>query len=264
MRIWLFLVISLSFPLFGAEPVNFCDDEAGWPPYYYHPRVDGKPDRSKIVGFNIDLMKEVEKITGLKYTLELMPWKRCLDSVANFDKEKKYEAFMDGTYNKERAEKYYLTTSVYETHEGIWFSQKKYPDGIPITKFTDLNNFSICTILGYNSDIWYEKYQINKTKKFVCCPKDPLGALKMVSLDRCDLLISSLEPIFGSVAIGQYTIPKDIKGIPLIGAETINFYWFVSKKSPRAYELTTKYSQAITILKSNGVAEKILRKYIPK
>jgi len=209
-------------------------------------------------------MKEIKKITGLEYTFKLMPWKRCLDSVAHFGKEKKYEAFMDGSFNMERAEKYYLTTPVYLNHEAIWFSKKKYPNGIPITKFSDLNNFRLCSILGYNTEVWYDKYEINRDKKFICCPKDPFTALKMISLDRCDLLINSLEPVYGGVAIGKYIIPKDIKGIPLIGADTITFHFFIAKTSPRAYELLTKYNQALLILQNNGVSKKIFRKYIPE
>ena len=88
--------------------------------------------------------------------------------------------------------------------------------------------------------------------------------MKRLSSQRCDILLSSLEPVYGGEAIGKYIIPPDIASMVVPGIETTTFHMFVSKSSPRAYELVTKLNQAILILQHNGASKRIFRKYLSK
>lgn len=250
----LFLVASSAAI---AQPVRICNDEAEWPPYTYYPRVDGKPDKSRLTGAVVELLDEIFKINEMEYSMKLLPWKRCLNEVYRFGKNRKYEVFTDGSFSVERTEKYYLSTLIYSTHQGVFYSKKKYPNGVPMQKSSDLNLFTLCGVHGYN----YDTYGLAKEKKIDTGAKTLRHALTKISKLRCDLLPNSLEPVYGGVAVGKYTIPADIASMPIPGMDPTTFHIFVSKSSPRAYELLTKINQAILILQHNGVSKKIFDKY---
>lgn len=246
-----------------AQPVHICDDEEEWAPYAYNPRVDGKPDKSIIIGFTAELLDEIFKLVGIEFTYEFTNWKRCLKHVAFFDKSKKYEVFVNGGFSMDRADKYYVTTPIYKTHQGVFYSKTKYPNGLPLKKASDLNNFKACGINGYDYSYIYTKYGVSEDNKMDLRAKSMAQVLNMVSKSRCDIFLNSLEPVYGGVTIGKHTIPDNVVGMPIPNIEGTTFHIFISKSSPRAYELLTKINQSILILQNNGVSKKILKKYLP-
>ncbi|MFK5894546.1 MAG: transporter substrate-binding domain-containing protein [Pseudomonadota bacterium] len=250
------LVISSNI---RSQPVHICDDSAEWPPYIYYSRMDNKLDKSNLNGATIDLFKEIFKLAKLEYSIQLRPWKRCLLDVENFGKKQRYEVFSNGSFSRERAKKYYVSTPIYQTNQGLFYSTKKYPNGLAINKLSDLNNFKkICGIHGYS----YEEYKLNQNPYQGA--NDITTALKMLSLQRCDIFLSSIEPVYGGEVIGKYTIPADITNIVIPELKPTTFHLFISKSSPRAYELVTKLNQAILILQHNGISEKIFKKHLAK
>lgn len=262
MKSWILTLFLLVFcGDIMAQPVSICDDEAEWPPYIYYSRVNGKPDKSKLTGATVELFDEVFKLIGMKYSIQLRPWKRCLMEVHRFGQNQKFEVFTNGSFSMERADKYYISTSIYETHKGVFYSKKQYPNGLPIRKLSDLNNFDrIDGVLGYT----YEEYKLNSNKNIYQGAPNISASLKRLSSQRCDILLSSLEPVYGGEAIAKYIIPPDIDSMVVPGIETTTFHMFVSKSSPRAYELVTRLNQAILILQHNGVSKRIFRKYLSK
>jgi len=258
---FLFLIIIPG--ILQAEPIKICDDEAEWSPFIYYERVDGKVDRSKLVGFVSELMEEVFKIVGMEHSIKLLPWKRCLLYVDTYGEGKKYEAFINGSFSMERADKYWVTAPLYEMRSGVFYSTKKYPSSPQITKPSDLANFKLCGVHGYNYELLYNEYGVPKSKKIDTGALTTIAALQKISLGRCDLLESSIAVVYGGEAIGQYKIPSDIKSMPIPGGKRPTYHMYIAKTSPRAYELLTKINQALLILQNNGVSKKIYKKYIP-
>jgi polar amino acid transport system substrate-binding protein len=266
MKFW----ILLSFAFFGgfsvtlsAQTVEICSDNSDWAPYSYYPRVNGKADKSRQIGITQDLLKEVFKIVGLKYSITPKPWKRCLREVHEFGRTKQFEAFIDGSFSEERVEKYHLSTTIYSTHPGVFYSTKTYPDGLPLKKPSDLNNFRICGVLGWNYEYFYQKYGVLRSKKIDQGAKTLEAALNKVAKGRCDVLENSIEPVYGGVAIGAITFPPGIKSMRLPGVDPLTFHVFIAKTSPRAYELLTKINQALLVIQHNGVSKSIIKKYLP-
>ena len=188
-----------------------------------------------------------------------MTWKRCLIEVDNFGTNGKFEVFFDGSYNESRAEKYYLTAPIYTTHQGLFYSAAKYPDGPDVKSVADLKNFSICGVSGNNYDVYGLVDSDIKT-----WAKRLNLALKMMAHSRCDLVVNSMEPVYGSKLTGVSLIPDGVIGKPIPGVLPTKFYIFVGKTSPRAYELLTMINQAIAILQNTGVSDRILDKYMSK
>jgi len=247
-----------------ANEVKICDDQGEWAPFSYYERVNGIADKTKLTGAVTDLLNEVFKIVDLKHSIDMIPWKRCTNLVDNYDKSKKYEVFINGSFNKKREEKYLISKPIYYTHQGVFYSKEKYPKGLPFYKKSDINNFKICSVLGYDKEIYYKDYGLAKDKKIDTRAKDILGVLKKISKNRCDIFINSKEPIYGAVAVGKYKLPKDIKSINIPNQKPSSFHIFIAKKSPRASELLEKINKAIVVLQNNGMYDKIFNKYLPE
>ncbi len=261
----LFLYTSLlCLSNVNAKDVKICDDIGEWPPFSYFQRDATGNVTPKLTGAVTELLDEVFKIVDVKYSITMMPWKRCLMSVDNFDRVKKYEIFINGIRSTEREEKYLISKPIYQTHQGVFYSSKKYPKGLPLYKASDINKFKICSIHGYDINLKDKLYAFKKDTKIDDGAKDSLSALKKVSLGRCDILINSKEPIYGSVKIGKFELPKDIKSINMPEIKPTEFYIFIAKKSPRANELLKEINKAIVILETNGISTQIFNKYLPK
>jgi len=259
------LILFLVVPnIVMANEVKICDDKGEWAPFSYYERVDGVADKTKLTGAVTELLTEVFKIVNLKHSIDMIPWKRCTNLVDNYDKTKKYEVFVNGSYNKERAKKFLISKPIYYTHQGVFYSNKKYPNGIPFKNKSDINDFKVCSILGYDTELYYDIYGLSKTKKIDTRAKSTLAVLQKISKDRCDIFINSKEPIYGAVAIGKYKLPKDIKSINIPDQKPTSFHIFIAKKSPRAKELLEKIDKAILLLQNNGISNRIFNKYLPE
>ena len=256
------IITGLTFlsPTAFAQTVHVCDDQAEWPPYLYYERVNGEPDKSKLTGATVDLLKAIFREINMAYTLDLLPWKRCLYYVENFGLSKKYEVFTDGSYNDERYEKYYISAPLYKTHNGVFYSKKRFPEGLPFIRASELNKYNLCGVLGYN----FEPFtSVGVTAEIDTGAPHNRGNLQKLESQRCDFFLSAIEPVYGGQTIGQHIIPKDIVSSPVPGAKKFTFYLFVAKTSPRAFELYAKINQAIIKLQEKGEAEAIFKKYLP-
>ncbi|RLA76017.1 MAG: hypothetical protein DRG78_19825 [Epsilonproteobacteria bacterium] len=256
----LFGLLSIQ-TIINANDVKICDDESEWLPYTYFEREDGKIDKTKLTGATVDLVDDIFKIVDLKYSIDMIPWTRCTKLVEHFDKSHKYEVFLDGTYSTERAEKYYITTPIYTIDTGIFYSTKIHPNGITINKQSDINNYTICDVNGYNIENLYKIYGLKKEIKVDTTATTLSDVLQKIMAGRCDIVLNSIEPTMGTITLSKGKL-DNLKYVVMPNTKSKTFHIFISKKSPRAYELLTKINQAILILQNNGVSKKIFKKYI--
>jgi len=260
----LIMLFSLSFA-FNPEQnqtIHICDDENEWPPFTYYQRVNGKKKTNHLTGAMTELLNEIFKKIHKKYVITLMPWKRCTALVYFYKHAPvKYEMFINGTYNKERAKKYLISDPVYYTYQAVFFSKKKFPEGIIKNGKWDINKYQICDVNGYNIDAYYTKLGLNKNKKIDQGAKDFYTVLKKISAGRCDLVVASEANIYGAEKIGKYKIPADISSQRIPGLKPTAFYIFISKDYPKGKLLLKEINNALKELKEDGTYQKIFSKY---
>ncbi|MCL9780923.1 transporter substrate-binding domain-containing protein [Vibrio sp. S4M6] len=257
MSVLLLLSALVGFPAM-SQVVNICNDNAEWPPYTFHPRDNGKADKSSLVGASYDTLKVIFQQAGMKMEMKMIPWKRCLDEVQNYAKKGQFELFMDGSSNDERMSKYIRTEAFYQTNQGYLYSTKKFPSGPEVKKVSDLNKYKVCGIAGYN----YETYMKNGlTAEIDTRAKSPKNVLQKLSAGRCDIFLSAIEPILGGNLVGQITFTPDIKYAVLNELPKTKFYAWVSKGSPRSAQLVETINNGLNKLKADGELDKIFKKY---
>ncbi|WP_020406824.1 substrate-binding periplasmic protein [Hahella ganghwensis] len=221
-----FLSILLINPA-AANPVKVCDDGAEWPPYIYYERENNQVNKDQLTGATKDLMDRIFSIAGLDYSVELIPWNRCLNEVKSGTR---YEMLSNAGSNPERMVNYHRSLPIYSTTPGVFFSKAKFPQGVKLSGAGDLNQYKLCGIRGYN----YEMYLKAGVKDEIDMGTDSAQAtFSEVLSGRCDIFLSIIEPIFGAVAIGQYTLDSDLSHEAVPGIEPTKFYLWVSRNSPR-------------------------------
>ena len=265
MRNTLVAILTISFTtpyITQAQPVIACGDEAEHPPFLFYGRHNGNQDKARVNGIAIDLLNEISQQTGIEYIFNPRPIKRCMHDVFRFDGiNSRYEILISGKYSKEAAEKYYITSPIYESQEGLWYSKRRFPKGPIIRNINDLNPFVICGISGHDYNWTKEKGLITKIK---IRAKNIQSALQQLSTRRCDLYIGALEAISRYYKSNDYVVPDDIQGTTFPGGgKKSSFHVFISKKSPRAHKLYTKINQSILLMQKTGKSKKIIRKFIP-
>jgi len=253
-------LLFLGLILYAGEVIHICDDSAQWPPFIFKKNINGK---EKLVGVSVDIADEVFKRIGKNYKIDLIPWKRCLYLVENYDKVHKYEMFMDGTYSKKRAENFYLTDSIYHTHPVIWFNKDKYTkEEFKKIIHTNPDKLRYCDVNGYQVAKYHKFLGVSKDKKIDQGAKSSCDALRKISENRCDAMIAAYEGMIGYKVTGQCKIPENITYIDIPVKHKAEFYMFIAKKYPKAKTLLNEINTALKEMKKDGTYQKILDKWL--
>ncbi len=243
----------------GSEEVKICYHDGEWPPYIYFKREGGKVNKAVVLGATVELFNEIFKRIGLEHSMTMMAWKRCLYEVDHFDKNDEFEIFTNGSYSESRADKYYITSALYRARQGLFYSTKKFKIPPTIGTASDLKKYNICGILGYN----YAMYRkLGVTNKIDTAAQGLAHVLKKVAAQKCDFFPSPMEPILAGKKLGVYNYSKDISAIRVPWAGTTTFHAFISKKSPRAFELYTRINHEIQVLQGSGESDMIFNKWL--
>lgn len=241
------------------ENIKTCSHNGEWPPYIYFKKENGVIDKSQVQGATIELFNEIFRRMELTYSMDMIPWVRCLQEVHTFGKNKRYEFFFNASYSEERASKYYITSPLYITNQGLFYSTKRFTSPPKIDSPSDLEGYTLCGILGYNYTMYRELGVMNTIDTGA---KGLSTVLKKIANERCDFFPSPMEPILAGKKLGVYNYSDVIGVIHIPWAGTTGFHAYIAKTSPRAFELYTKINHHLQILKNTGEADKIFKKWL--
>lgn len=259
------LIFIFTLPLLSGEmdkkTVRFCGDGAEWPPYMYYARDSFGEPTGTVMGASLEALQKIFESAGYPLEYELIPWKRCMSAVQFFHQDKTYEAFADGSSNPKREQTYLKTDPFYALTFLAYYSARKFPDGPDVSAPEKVNSYNLCGTQGYNFQPFYDagiKSEIDVSAR------DNLTNLKKLMMDRCDLFLTQHEVILGGAIIGQYKIPAELQAIEIPGVKRQPFYFWVTKKSPRAQQLVDDINTQMQKLKNSNKWEKIFKKYLPQ
>ena len=249
----------------AADPIKVCG--APWAPYLYD--ANGGEGPQKIVGVDLVVLEEITKRTGYEFSIEFLPWKRCLETVANFDRYGRFEIASDATRNKEREKTYYIVGPLYEASTSIYYSRTKYPTG-PVSPETgkvistidEMKDFKICGILGFNYEGYYTRHNMPRGGiQLDTGAKNYLSALSMVSAQRCDMMETQTNMITGAIVTGELEVPEDIACLSA-NEGTVGFNLLVSRTSPRGAEIAKKMNKILDEMRDSGELKRIVDTHI--
>lgn len=235
-----------------GKVIHICEDAAEWPPYHYLERENGKKTE-EIVGYGIDVLDRIFGKHGISYKIDFLPWKRCL---AEVKKGGKYQMALSGSYSRERDDAYHLV-NWYKTTVYYFYSKKRHPQGLKIEKLSDLENYDLGGVRGYNY-YFLGEYEQKMDKG----AENIETVIKKMSLGRFDLTFEQYEIFSGFRAIGyDHLGNQDLGFAKLPGVEPTWFNMMISKNYVHSPELKKILSEGIAQLFWSGEHKILLEKH---
>lgn len=224
--------------------IAVCDDENEWPPYSYYQRV-GDTKTAVVTGFAVAVLDDIFKRRGVAYTIDLIPWARCL-AVTILGKE--YGMVLNMSHNTERAKSFLFSRPYYATTAYYYYSRQNHPAGLSIGGRADIRKYRVCGVQGYN----YDGYGIPPGEVDQGA-KNFEALINKVKLGRCAMFLEKDEIMMGYSTIGKhYLADPDLAKAPIPGMKPSLFYFAVSKRYPHAEQLRSLIDEELIQMESNG------------
>jgi len=250
------LLTMLNTVVKAEETVKVCDDLSPWPPFSYPVPAQNGKTTTRNMGSMVEFLDVLFKEIGLEYTLRHKPWKRCLEELKSSSGPDGIEIVINAGFSLERAKVYYVSKPIYQTTPGVFYSIDKYPTGLELNSLRDLKNFKICGVRGYS----YQEYGLADSDLF-SVSATLKKILKMVSLGRCEIVVSSIEPALGSKLYGDKILPDNVRIISIPQVTAATFHLLIARNSSRGSQLLERMNFAIDKLLNDGTWDRIMKKY---
>ncbi|WP_019615744.1 substrate-binding periplasmic protein [Psychromonas ossibalaenae] len=235
------------------ELVRVCDDSGEWPPFIHYQSRDADKGVA-VVGYSVDVIEAVFAENNIQFSVDLIPWKRCLREVELGE----YDMLLNASSNDDRARKYYLSSSYYAVTPYYFYSKKHNPDGLTIRSRADLSKYRVGCIIGYNYDYWGIK-----TVEVDRDANDYAHLIGKLHRNRVDLFVENMEVIAGFSLIGQNFIDDpDLGYRPFPEALPTPFHMMFTRNE-RGQKLMRLVNKTLAEMQKSGQLQEFLKKYFP-
>jgi polar amino acid transport system substrate-binding protein len=238
--LWFFLIVAFDSGTAGVDLVIVTNE---LPPYVSQNENDD---------FVLDILNEIAREMGVRFSYEFLPWKRCEIAVDNHDAW----AAVPYVPNSERKMKFLFSDKLYNK-QSLFFSyrssgSKRIPE---YTRISDLKPYRIGGVRGYyyeplfaQEEILYEPVESEEMN----FRKLKAGRIDLVPSDELTgwFLIRRLYP---DDADSFYTLSKPL--------DASGNFLMVSKTYPDAENLLRRFNTSMKIIKNNGVFRKIVDRH---
>jgi polar amino acid transport system substrate-binding protein len=226
-------------PVF-AETITVAFEE--WPPYEFSSNND-------VVGTDALILKEVGKRLGVTFNFVSLPWARALSAVTRGD----VDAIFSLSKSPEREKDMVFPATPLNYERKVFLSLKG--SGVKVAGWADLKGLKVGVVRGNNNG-----------KDF-----DAQSGYVKVEADNQEQLISMLAGKRFDVAITSDMVGLDIakklgyatlvEMQPFVVAEMPLFLAFSKAKGTKAEKWAALCSEQLTLLKKEGVIDRILQTY---
>ncbi|WP_317204972.1 substrate-binding periplasmic protein [Janthinobacterium sp.] len=261
------VLAALSGAAHGAAPtpppatlsggrVGICDDVAEWPPYTYYRRENGRKTK-EVRGNSLRVVEAIFARHGIRYEIQLLPWKRCLLEVAG---GARFQMLLSATSNPERRAAYLFSRPYYATHYHYFYSRRAHPEGLEIRRPADLNRYTLGGIAGYA----YSQLAGVDTGAMMRTVDYP-ALVKMLRAGRFDAFAEDIEVIEGMAKLGERDFLRggELAHAPLPGAGENTFHMMFTRATPLGAALQALIDRELARMEKSGQLRKLLDAPMP-
>jgi len=240
----------------SGQTIQFCGDGAEWPPYTYFERRDGKTTKN-VVGYDVDVLDKILSPLGIRFTVELPPWRRCLVLAKQ---GKRYQVALSSSFNNERQKNYLMSDNYYATHFHYFFNKSRIDLAKQIITPADLfDRGTVCGLQGYN----YEGTGVFKNNQINQSARDLHSVIGRTLSGRCSYFLFRWEIFQGFKLIGEELENfNHISSHPVPEMREDKFYMLISKGHAQSQELLRVINAGIQKLRDSGELTRLLNQYI--
>lgn len=237
-----FAVFAVLLGVIGARP-----HAAVAAPHLYITTESSPPasmrDGNEVIGSGADKVREIMARTGIRYTLELLPWKRAY----TFALQRPDACVFSTTRTPEREAKFKW---VGPTDEGEWVLMGRADRNFQLHSLEDARPLRIGT---YNGDA-RDEFLRSRGFQVDPAPNDSVNPRKLM-LNRIDLWAASLHR--GSTILEQNGWAPRI--VPLLVFNRVKLYLACNPAVPDA--LVERMNTAVDAMNRDGTTKRLDRKY---
>jgi len=230
-------------PLAPHQVIKVCGQEAEWPPFLYFQRSLGiKTD--EVVGYSAEYLKHALAARGLRYSIDMIPWRRCMDEVESGH----YDMMTDTSNNAERAAAYLVSKPYYALHLVYFYDEAR--DKPLVRTAADLKKLRLCGVNGYN----YVPFGLD-ANQVEHGARNLAQAFLKLKRNRCDAVPERLEIALGYKALNVVDFDRLDIGFEAVPAlPPVPFHMMVSRKVPYGAELLQLLDAGIEQLGNDAAA----------
>lgn len=229
-----------------TKSISFCEDP--WPPYTYgaHGEVPEK-------GYAVDFLNEVSKRIDVKFSMTLLPWKRCLLMAKNGS----IDGVMLLTKNSKRERYLEFTVPLISDNNLLWFRSDENLAANSWDSFEDLKSYRIGVVAGFNYGEAFikakEEYNFN-----IEVVNDVKSNFNKLALGRIDVFFVNLSAA-NEVLKEEHELKVKFKFLDKL-FEKVPFYIGISKNSQARF-LLPDINKAINGMIRDGTIERIMKQF---
>jgi polar amino acid transport system substrate-binding protein len=235
------------------EVVRACDDVGEYPPLVFRRRSQGRAG-DDVIGYAVDLLSAALLGTGHRLSVQLLPWRRCLELSA----AGQYDIVLSAAPTPEREAKFMALTPYYRLEAVYVFDRSRPP---PARSIDDLAQSRLCGEFGYSyphADR-FRRVVDDGAKTFE-------GVLAMLKAGRCDVAITSRQLIEGRSLVENRDVlpPVEFGMLDLPDASATTVSMMVTRATPYHLALAELVDRRLGELDRTGEAGNLLWPYQAK
>ena len=236
----------------GRPTVSVCDDDAERPPYVFQ-KHRGASASMEFTGYAVDVLTRILGPLGEGFTLELLPWRRCLLQVQSGSTD----LVLNIARSPERESQFLFTLPYYQMRLGYFYDAERPVPAVRTRE--DLGLLRLCLAAGYN----YAPFGIDPKAPNVTGTAKTVGqAFQMLKAGRCDVVPERVETAIGYRLAGLADFERlGLAWKPVPGLPTQPFHMGVSPKSAQAQALLQRLNAGIERLRDSGQLAQLAQGY---
>jgi polar amino acid transport system substrate-binding protein len=236
-----------------ATVVRACDDTNEWPPYTYRrPSGDGG---FEVVGFSVDLLRQILARHRMTLEVELLPWKRCLEEVRH---GQRFTMLLNASRTPQREQDYWFSPAYYDTRTLYIWSRRQYPAGLVLHSPEGLRTLRVGNVAGYVFPT-LTAMGIEPSSR----ASSHSNLVQMLHRDRIDTVLVAEEVLRAHAASGHTSLWDDpeLGRAPLPGARPTRFHMLFTRQGPQGALLHRLVSEEMERMLRSGELQRMRALY---
>jgi polar amino acid transport system substrate-binding protein len=232
--------------------LQVCDDVAEYPPFSYLQRENGHKT-TMVVGYSVDYVRRILAASGRDATIELLPWRRCVEQV----RAGAIDFALSAVSTAERGRDFVFTPPYFTLSPTLFFIRARAPQAL--RNVSDLASLKLCGQFGYT----YAEFGVPETL-IDRGAKTLEAAANMLRAGRCDVFLGDAEIVAGEGRVtGRPVFPDPefaSRAAPEAAPEPMAM--MIGKALPFRDALLDLLTRGVRDMQASGAAKRLSDRYL--